>query len=103
MRYHYPLSVFIYHLFLSLQMYRKHDHPRLYLIKYAGEFQVGITGMDIPHPITDLDLGREDKTGEIKIEANTKLRTPIVFFDLHEVLRFFGTGITGHIDIGFDT
>src|SRR5262245_57372945 len=79
-------------------MDRKHDHPRLDLIEYTGETKVRIAGMDIPHTITDLDLGRKDKTGKIKTETDTELRTPIILFYLHKVFSFFSTGITGHVD-----
>ena len=57
-----------------------HDHSRLDLIEYAGEFQVCITGMDVVHAIGYLDLRRKNKTIIEKIESNPKLRTPILAF-----------------------
>ncbi len=84
-------------------MNRKHDHPRLYLIKYIGEFQVLIPCMDIAQAIADLYFRRTNKTFEEDIETDTKLRSIIMAFDLNQFLRPFCAGIGGHVNIKFKT
>lgn len=70
-------------MFLPLQMNRKHNHPRLDLVKHIGEFQVLIPCMDIAQAIADLYFGRTNKTFEEDVEADTKLRAVILAFDLY--------------------
>ena len=84
-------------------MNRKHDHPRLYLIKYVGESEIFIPCMNVAQAIADFYFRRENKTFKKEIEANAKLRAKIIFFDLHQFFRFFCAGIGSHVNVKFKT
>ena len=57
------------------------------LVKDVGEFKVGIAAMNIAKAIADFDFRRKNKTGEIKIKANTCFNTIIIFINLYQFFR----------------
>jgi hypothetical protein len=81
----------------------KNDHTTLYLVEYVRKAKVLVAGMDIANTVTDLDLGRKDKTWKKEIESDPQFGAEIILFYFDQLFGSFGARITGHVYISFET
>src|SRR4051794_4962166 len=66
----------------------KYNHARLDAVEHTGIFEVFVTGMNVTQSATYFDLGRENKTLEIKIKTQAGFYTKIGFLQLDQVFGF---------------